>query len=321
MRRNWDPGKISRIGRRVRTRIERREAGPNPYFYQLVNQYQDAILELKKPSTRDAWRRVYRLMMDEFGAVKVDKLDRKIVQMYFTGLSKKMGAASVQTHWVALSALLNYARREGIIEWFSKPELPKKYRNQQQWVNLEQMHALLDHSFGREHLFIMVLAETGCRMGEALGLQTQDINLAAKQMSVLRTIYRGKPNAPKTESSVRTFAISDELCQHFESLLYKSPRGYVFSVDGTHPWADYRARFHKLCDKAGVSRVGLHALRRGNITHLVSELGMPESIVGQRVGHLSEGMTLGVYVQRQSGLDKKWIGKIAEALYRRENAG
>lgn len=305
------------IGTRVRGRMKRR-VGENPYFYQVVRLYEDQILDLKKPSTQKCWRSYLQEMIENFGYLKMTDLDRQTIQMYFTKLSKRISGASIVPHWTALAAVLRYAVDEGYIEGFSKPVLPKIYKNSQQWWNIDQMRLMIEKSTGRLRVFLMLLTETGCRLGEALGLQTADLNIESRTLSIKRTVYNGRPNAPKTNSSIRSLAISEQLCYALQSLLNLAKTdAYIFRTNISNPWRPSYVLNHlyPLYEKLGLPKKGFHAFRRGNITHLIMNLEIPESVVGQRVGHLSEGMTLGVYVQRIEGLDKKWIKKIAESIY------
>lgn len=309
------------IGSRVRSRMKRR-IGASPYFYQVVRLFEDQILELKKPSTQKCWRKYLQAMIEDFGYVRMDALNSQTVQMYFTKLSKRVSGASVRPHWTALAAVLKYAVGEGYIDGFSKPVLPKMYRNTQDWWSIEQMRLILGKATGRLRVFLMLLIETGCRRGEALGLQTADLNTEKLTLSVERTIFDGAPNPPKTQSSIRTIAISSQLCYALRSLSNPSkPNAYIFRTKDGNPWSPSYIwrRLGMFYDKHGLEKKGFHAFRRGNITHLIMNLEIPESVVGQRVGHLSEGMTLGVYVQKIEGLDKKWIERIAESIYGKES--
>jgi integrase len=311
------------IGTRVRGRMKR-QIGTTPlYFYQVVRLYEDQILELKKPSTQKSWRAYLQEMIEDLGYLKMDKLSSQAIQAYFTKLSKRISGASVVTHWTALSAVLRYAVNEGYIDGFSRPVLPKVYKNSQQWWNIDQMRLMIEKSTGRLRVFLMLLTETGCRIGEALGLQTADLNIPDLTLSIKRTVYDGRPNAPKTQSSLRTLAISEELCYALRSLINPAKvDAYIFRTAVGHPWrpSTILGWLNPLYDRLGLQRKGFHAFRRGNITHLIMNLEMPESVVGQRVGHLSEGMTLGVYVQKIEGLDKKWIKKIAESIYEKSGS-
>lgn len=318
----FDRTKTKSIGNRVRQRIKARTA-VNCYVCEFFLRYQNEVLELKKPSTQKQWKKCHLDMIEDFGYLKMDNLDRQTIQMFFTNLSKRVEPATVVKYWVSLSAVLNYAVEEGIIEGFDKPKLPKVYKSQQQWVDIDQMREFIQRSTGTLKVMFMLLIETGCRIGEALGLQTEDLNIKDKTLSINRTIYDGRPNAPKTQSSYRTIAISDELCYALDTIRSKvKAPAYIFRTVSGKPIRPsfLMKKFNKVYDRIGAKRVGFHALRRGNITHLILNLEIPESIVGQRVGHLSNGMTLGVYVQRIHGLDRKWVPIIAESIYGGRNA-
>lgn len=308
---------ISRLGTRVRQR-EARRMGEDPIFHDFVKRFQSEILELKKPATQTSWKTAYLDMVEDFGYLKMSKITRQTLQVYFTKLSKRVAPSTVHAQWTALNAVLKYAQSEGMIGDYSKPVLPKKNRPRQDWLTMADMRKLIGAATGRFRVFLMLLVETGCRIGEALGLQTMDLDVDAKTLRIDRSIYNHMPGEPKTESSKRTIAISDKLCYALDSLRVKGDPGmYIFRTRFGGPWMACNAgvKLRKYCDKAGIDRVGFHALRRGNITHLIQHLEIPEKIVGQRVGHLSAGMTLGVYVQHIGGIDKKWVPKIAEAVY------
>lgn len=309
------------IGNRYRNRMRKKNGSENPRLYEFIRRYEDEILELKKPSTITSWRKYYQDVIEAFGFIHMQDLDRQVLQPYFTALGKRLSPASVKSRWVALAAVLNYAVEEGIIDDYPRPTLPKIYRTTQQWLSIDEMRKLLANCTGRLHTFIMLLCETGCRVGEALGLQGGDLDEDGLNLSIKRTIYDGRPNQPKTESSIRTIAISEKLCYALKSLKHPSDSSvYLFRTSLGNPWRpSYVTRkLNHLYDRLKMQRKGFHAFRRGNITHLVLNLEIPESIVGGRVGHLSNGMTLGVYVQRIQGLDKKWIDTIADSLYEEE---
>jgi integrase len=311
----------SRIGHRVRQR-EARKMGEDPIFHDFVKKrFISEILDLKKPSTRSNWIQSYEEMILDFGYIKMSKLSQRDIQLYFTKLSKRVGPASVRSQWTALNAVLKYAQSEGLYGDYSKPALPKMVRPKQDWLTMDDMRKLIGTATGRFRVFLMLLVETGCRIGEALGLQTQDLDVETKTLYINRTMYFHVPNSPKTESSKRSIAISDKLCYALDSIRLKAePETYIFRTSLKTPWLASNAgvKLRKALDKAKIKRVGFHALRRGNITHLILHLEIPQSIVGQRVGHLSQGMTLGVYVQHVEGIDRKWVPKIAEAVYGKE---
>ena len=73
-----------------------------------------------------------------------------------------------------------------------------------------------------------------------------------------------------------------------------------------------RQIFYALLAETGL-RIGEALALQARCVNLEDRvLGMPEAIIAQRVGHASEGMTLGVYVQKMDGADREWVEKIAE---------
>lgn len=294
----------------------------DPFFWQFVNRFQEEVYDLHKISTYNSAKSVFRILNLEFGHKKLSQITSRDVQVFVTQLSKTSAPSTVRKYWSVLSSLLQYASAEGLMEEIRKPKLPRNRRPKQDWFTLPQLRELIERSNGPIHILIMLLAETGCRIGEALALQTRHLDVEKQQLRIEQNVYAGQIQTPKTESSYRTVALSAQLCYVLNELRVKSdPAMFVFRTKQSNPWTQGTAyyRINKLLERIGLPKYGEHAFRRGNITFLINILEMPERIVGQRVGHLSDGMTLGVYVQPQEGLDRKWIGKIAEALYGTEN--
>ena len=72
---------------------------------------------------------------------------------------------------------------------FEGEQLPKMVKTQQDWLTLEQMQKLLRGCSDVNKPLVALLCETGLRIGEALGLQTGDIN--GQTLTVRRSIYSG----------------------------------------------------------------------------------------------------------------------------------
>jgi integrase len=162
----------------------------------------------------------------------------------------------------------------------------------------------------------MLLAETGCRIGEVVGLQTRDIQ--GNTLKIQRDACGGiLQDSPKTDSSVRNITISDQLLKELKNIILDGPECFVFRTRDdkmSYPVLLVK-KIKEACELAEVAYKSPHAFRRGNVTFCINELLIPERIVGMRVGHDSGGITLGVYVQARSGCDKEWAVKIAEYLY------
>jgi integrase len=285
----------------------------NPYFLQVVIDYEKDVWCLKKISTQITSAYIFKQLLLQFGAKRIKSLTRRDCQMYLTEMAKHVAPATVRKHWSVLSGILQYAEDEGLIEGFRKPKLPRNRRKPQQWLTLDEMKLVIAKADpGPLKVLVMLLSETGCRIGEALGLQSKHLNTDTKTLTIEQTNYLGFIGSPKTDSSARSIAITDNLCYYLNQIRDRAnPGEFIFHWN----YPKVRDLLNKVFDRAGLARRGEHSFRRGNITWLIRDMLMPEIVVGDRVGHNSAGMTLGVYVQKKPGQDREWIPKIEKELY------
>lgn len=158
---------------------------------------------------------------------------------------------------------------------------------------------------------ILVLASTGLRRGEALGLQWPEVDLDAGLLRVVRTrtlTAQGEPveGPPKTRSGERVVPLVGEAlaalrewrrAQAAERLaagaawqggdwVWATARGPVSPHSVTH-WWQRRAREHGL-------PLRLHDLRHGAAT-LMAAAGIPPRVIAEVLGHSRPSFTLDVY--------------------------
>lgn len=97
----------------------------------------------------------------------------------------------------------------------------------------------------------LLLAFTGMRRGEAVGLRWTDINVEAKSAQIVRQVvqigWATQVKAPKTDAGRRTVMLTDEIVQALDALRRRQnaqraaagqawmDTGFVFTrADGTH---------------------------------------------------------------------------------------
>lgn len=177
------------------------------------------------------------------------------------------------------------------------------------------LRAFLDTSASsgdRLHALWVLLATTGMRRGEALGLRWSDVNLDTGRVRVVQTIIQTRSTVsigePKTTSGRRPIAIDPAtiavLRDHRrrmreEQLLLGrgAPTGdLVFhQPDGSwlHPDA-VSEMFLRRVRRGGFDRLTLHGLRHTWAT-LALEQGIHPRVVQERLGHSTISITLGMY--------------------------
>ena len=168
----------------------------------------------------------------------------------------------------------------------------------------------------------MLMASTGMRRGEVLGLRWIDVDLNGSTVTIRSTRIRfGKTtttSTPKTARGNRTIAIGPttlaalrgwKRAQTAERLQagagWQGGHGLVVTnADGTAPNPEaFSKLFAKLGREAGLPVIRLHDLRHSYATAALAA-GVPVKVLSQRVGHADIGVTLAVYAHVMPGDDE-----------------
>ncbi len=177
----------------------------------------------------------------------------------------------------------------------------------------EQLRAFIAHVRGdRLAAAWVVLATTGMRRGELLGLRWGDVDLDRCTASIrqTRTVvdYKVLAGTPKTDRGVRTISLDPTTTaalrahrsrQGQERLLCGpawTDTGHLFThPDGTeiHPQR-FSAWFRQHARAAGLPSIRLHDVRHSYASALLRS-GQPVKVVSQRIGHASPTITMTIY--------------------------
>jgi integrase len=182
---------------------------------------------------------------------------------------------------------------------------------------LRQSEAESDRDFALWRL----IASTGMRRGEALGLRWSDLELEASTVTITQQLtvvnHELVVTAPKTAASLRTVALDDRTVAALRShrarraeerlllgLGQASPTDLVFAEpngDPLHPEATSK-RFDRRAKRYGLPHIGVHGLRHTWAT-LALQSGVHPRVVQERLGHSSIAVTLGIYSHVLDGQD------------------
>jgi len=171
---------------------------------------------------------------------------------------------------------------------------------------------------------LFVLATTGMRRGEALGLRWCDVDLGAGDLAVRQNLVEAgralRVSSPKTSRGRRLVAIDRRTCEVLEAHRARFPQtqstdlvfGCCFSsaVSATA----VTKRFRKLVERAGLPRIRLHDLRHTHAT-LALEAGVHPKIVSERLGHSTVSLTLDVYSHAVPHMQRDAADEIARVLF------
>lgn len=142
----------------------------------------------------------------------------------------------------------------------------------------EKKGKYLDY-FNRWTVFWSVCAYTGCRMGEALGLKTDDVDLQLKIMTFRQTKTDDDRSVPISSNLLPTLT---EYLQKVEgAILFPSDEGpNCVMSDGA-----YRKDFDSRCERLGIKGKRPYSFRHSFVTRMLQDAEAPMFAVQDIVGH------------------------------------
>jgi integrase len=185
----------------------------------------------------------------------------------------------------------------------------KPPRNQQssekEVLTPRQVRALLQTVRGSRYETVIVLGATcALRVGEALALRWEDVDLDAGTVSIRHTLWKGKLYPPKTPQSRRTLRLPERALECLRRHSEHRKEGYLLATRNGTPVA--AENFWYCGWKPALRAAGLdesltfHQLRHGAASLLLNQ-NVPIPVVSKYLGHASPNITMRVYAHVLAG--------------------
>jgi integrase len=323
----------------ARLSLDLGQPGPPPAvdLRSTVREYAKHWLEsvqggLKRRTVDSYLSTLNRYVLPSLGHLQVRELHQQHIATFLT-LQLESGRYEVSTvrmMYATIRRLLTRARFDGLVTgnvamgiWreLPVPAAERRVRRRGQENVKAMTRAQLDAFVGaaasdhRHAIVWLILSRSGLRMGEALGLQLGDVDLAAAELSVRRNL--GSPAVGTLEERVdspksgqqRTVDIGQELVEALrahialrKTALLQEGRGddpaawLLVTSEGT-PLDESRVRkaFKATARRAGVpARLSPHSLRH-TYASLMLAAGASLTWVARQLGHSSPQTTLDWY--------------------------
>ena len=277
-----------------------------------------------RPSTLYSYDVIVERIKAGLGQAKIQAITPLQIEHFYATLIESGGrrgqglsGKTVRNTHVVLRKALADAERLDIVArnaaGAAKPPTAERPENPT-WSS-EQLREFLDYlKDDRLRGAFVVLATTGMRRGEVLGLRWRDIDFDSAEMSVRHSITTAGPGKvvagpPKTPRSRRQIYLDDATLrelreqrrkQNEERLavgeLWEAGEGNVFTDEigrPVHP-DKFSELFRKRMAEAELPKIRLHDLRHSYAT-LALKAGVHPKVVSERLGHATVGITLDTY--------------------------
>ena len=172
----------------------------------------------------------------------------------------------------------------------------------QKYLNQFELHNLLeDLNLGTEinwDWLILLIAKTGLRFSEALGLTPADFDFAKQTISVNKT-WDYKSNTgfqpTKNRSSVRKVQMDWQLGMQFQHIVKGIDENQPIFVNGAVCNSTPNKWLARHCQNCGIPEISIHGLRHTHAS-LLMFAGVSIASVSRRLGHSSITTTQKVYM-------------------------
>jgi integrase len=304
----------------------------------LTVEWLPAIKGTVRASTYSSYKtHVERHIVPALGTIKLARLTPPMINAFYGKLGEDgrcsgSGGLSAATLHRALRDAVRWGRISiSPANAVDPPKAKGKLRDLPAWSK-EQLTTFLRH-VRNDRLYALwhLLALTGCRRGEALGLRWEDVDMDAGTISIRQTLVPVDGNViisdPKTARGRRTIALDPATLEALKAHAARqadeqsgwgeawTDSGYVFVLeDGQHldpRWVSKEFERQRLA--AALPRIPLHGLRHTYATMALSS-GVNPRIVSGRLGHSTVALTLDIYSHVLPQADQEAADRIAALI-------
>ena len=306
--------KLKRDGQ---ARTERRGPTLNEFSLSWLERYAGSGHD----SVRENTRREYRRLLIKFALryfdreIRVGELDRAALQQFVDWLTSRPGRdgrlcdRSIANALTPLRLALDAAVAEGLLDANPAEQvvLPRRRAGrawsmrERRYLTRAELVRLLEEVPAKWRPLFELLAATGLRISEAVGLRWSDLVLEgdAPYLQVRRAIVKGVTVAPKSRHGARLIPLAPELAAALRAHRPREAAGDAFVFPGRDGGASDQGSLRRrvlvpAAARAGLTGVGFHTLRHTCASMLI-ESGLSPLRLQRWMGHHSPAFTLETY--------------------------
>jgi integrase len=273
-------------------------ASPRLTFNAAADAWWDGRAVRLRPATQRLYGFQLAHLRKQFGAQRLTAITPNTVAVYLAQQERKDVAGwTLHSRLSVLSAVIRYAMRHlghtgtNPVTALDRVERPSMTVDTEKAVlNDDELAKLIEATDAPHRLLVQLLAETGCRKGEAAGLTWESIDLDAMTLTIDAQLdrYTGKRAPTKTARSVRTIVVTPSLAAALKVRHLAAGRpstGLVVRRPGGKPCGhgqiDWMLKVAR--KRAGLPGVTAHTLRHTHASRLIAA-GWDVAEIAARLG-------------------------------------
>ncbi|PST47501.1 integrase [Bifidobacterium sp. UTCIF-37] len=291
------------------------------YYAQWVSVYKEGAIRevtMKKYALTQMW------LNKLIPALRLADMDRVNYQKLINGYAEHHERQTTMDFHHQLKGAILDAVDEGLIprdptrKAIIKGRPPRVKKTK--YLNQFELHAVLaDLELGPKPSWdwlILLVAKTGLRFSEALGLTPSDFDFVHQTLSVNKTwdYKQGGGFVPtKNASSMRKVQLDWQLIMQLSALLKDLPESEPIFVKGKVYNSTVNGVLARHCAHAEVPVISIHGLRHTHAS-LLLYAGVSIASVSKRLGHASMNTTQDTYLHVIRELENKDVDIVMRAL-------
>lgn len=292
------------------------------YFAQWIEVYKDGAV---RERTLDKYWLSHRHLQEIAPNLKLVDITRLEYQQILNTFAQTHEKATVMDFHHQLKAMLLDAYDEGYIQRDPTRKIVVKGKEpsekKSKYLNEFELKLLLRHldlsTFPNFDWMILLIAKTGLRFSEALGLTKEDIDLEQQMINVDKTwdykSYTGSFKPTKNSSSVRKVPIDWKLAMQLNQVIQDLPNGEPIFAQKRVFNSTVNNLLKKHCKELNIPVISVHGLRHTHASLLLFA-GVSIASVAKRLGHADMTTTQQTYLHIIQELENKDNTKIMQHL-------
>ena len=239
-----------------------------------------------------------KILNEYFGKMHIDDIKRYHVKKWIRKALENFTPKTIRNYLTGVHGVIGVALDHEVITTNVAKDikLPVHHPKEIEPFTQEEVKQILANANEFLRPFLAIGFYTGMRRGEIMGLMYSDIDFDNRTISIKRSITDGKVTTPKTEKSIRTVPIFDDLMPYLRKpknslWLFPNNQGSHLTYFGGAKKRQWRL----LLDKCNIGYRKIYATRHTFIVSMLKYTNLSILEIAQIVGHTTTQMIIQNY--------------------------